>query len=149
MTTSDKYLSLYFNHYIDRSKSFILDTAKYVCLEIAVKIDLADRGAEDYYKKERQSFYNRYYGSDIEFNFEEHDQIDGKRDYYFVKTSGEPKVVKWLFFIFTLLIPICEIYKVVLKCRSKDQYYCMYKIVSNDTVLIANNEEDNALNVKQ
>ena len=149
MTTSDKYLSLYFNHYIDRSKSFILDTAKYVCLEIAVKIDLADRGAEDYYKRERQSFYNRYYGSDIEFNFEEHDQIDGKRDYYFVKTSGEPKVEKWLFFIFTLLIPICEIYKVVLKCRSKDQYYCMYKIVSNDTVLTERNEEDNALNVKQ
>ena len=66
-----------------------------------------------------------------------------------MKTSGEPKVEKWLFFIFTLLIPICEIYKVVLKCRSKDQYYCMYKIVSNDTVLIANNEEVNALNVKQ
>ena len=145
-TTSDRYLNLYFNHSIDKSSAFILDSAKYVCLDLAVKIDLGDKSSSAFYKKERKEFYDKYYNRDICYNFEEHDEIEGKRGWYFIKTSGDPGVEICLFVIFTLFIPICEFYKSILRCRMKDQYYCMYKIVTNDTVLSDDREDKEEAN---
>jgi hypothetical protein len=132
-----------FNYYSskDISGTFLLETSKfldkdfkksYIKLKLDLEIDYAEDGTYNDYAIQRDSFYasNRY--RDLHMDTWESTNLKGLNEYNLVKVSGNkaPFVNVTTYLVFTVLLPLVELYKMYINHYCEEQTYTIRKVIS-------------------